>query len=142
MILAARETVFVLAPQLRGRAVADALRRAAVEQGVRVFILCDSGRTLEPGGFAAALSLIRQRDQPLEVRVARNISGFSLVVDEARTVSGPLVSEPWIFGLISTRLDLESRVALERARRFRELWTRAKPWIYRVQNPRFQSRGR
>jgi hypothetical protein len=142
VILAARETIFVSAPQLRGRTVADALRRAAVERGVRVFILCEARRTLDPGGFVAALSLLRQRDQPLEVRVVQSVFGFSLVVDEAQTVNGPLVGEPRTFGQTPTRLDLELRVALERAKRFREAWIRAKPWIYRVQNPRFQPRGR
>ena len=140
VILAAQKTVFVIAPQLRSRTMTDALRRAAVERGVRVLILCDAALTLERGGYAAALSLLYKR-YPLEVRVLRRVSNQTAVVDQNRSVTGPLIANVWTFGLRPTRLDLEPSFARERARRFWTQWQRAKPWVYQVKNPSFSSVG-
>ena len=140
VILATQRTLFVIAPQLRSHPIADALRRAAVERGARVLILCDTHHVLERGGYVAGLSLLRQRF-PLEVRVLQGISSQTLIADESRSVTGPLIADPWTFGQTATRLDLERSVALERAGRFWVMWKRAKPWVYRIQNPSFSSPG-
>ena len=140
VILAAQKTVFVIAPQFRSRTVADALRQAAVERGVRVLILCDAALTLERGGYIAGLSLLHTR-YPLEVRVLRQVSSQMVIVDQQRSVTGPLIANVWTFGLPATRLDLEPSIALERARRFWAQWQRAKPWVYPIKNPSFSSAG-
>ena len=61
VILAAQKTVFVIAPQLRSRTVTDALRRAAVERGVRVLILCDAALTIRSRCACCAESRTRRR---------------------------------------------------------------------------------
>ena len=95
IILAARDHVFVLAPQLHSAVIANALRKVAVEGGVRVLILCDTGRLEERSGYIAALSKLQERKRPLEVRSLRGINTSTLVVDDTRMVIGPLVSERW-----------------------------------------------
>ena len=140
VVLAAQRTVFISVRQFHNRAVADALRRAVVERGVRVLILCDGRYILERGGFIAGLSLLQSR-YPLEIRVLRGVPNATLTVDENRSVIGPLIAEPWTFGLPTTRLDLEPRLALERTQRFWTVWRRAKPWTYQIKNPSFSSLG-
>ena len=107
---------------------------------MRVLILCDAALTLERGGYIAALSLLHKR-YPLEVRVLRRVSSQTAVVDQNRSVTGPLIAQPWTFGLTPTRLDLEPSIALERAQRFWTQWQRAKPWVYSIKNPSFSSAG-
>jgi hypothetical protein len=142
IILAARDHVFVLAPQLRSGVVANALRKVAVEGGVRVLILCDTGRLEERSGYIAALSKLQERQRPLEVRSLRGINTGTLVVDDTRMVIGPLVSERWTYGLEPTRLLLEPREASRQSKYFWTQWQRGKPWVFKVSNPTFSPSGR
>jgi hypothetical protein len=142
IILAARDHVFVLAPQLRSAVVANALRKVAVEGGVRVLILCDTGRLEERSGYIAALSKLQERQRPLEVRSLRGIVVSTLVVDDTRMVIGPLVSERWTYGLEATRLTLEPREASRQSKYFWTQWQRGKPWVFKVSNPTFSPSGR
>jgi hypothetical protein len=142
IILAARDHVFVLAPQLRSSIVANALRKVAVEGGVRVLILCDTNRLDEHSGYIAALSKLQERQRPLEVRSLRGIVVSTLVVDDTRMVIGPLVSERWTYGLEPTRLTLEPREASRQSKYFWTQWRRGKPWVFKVSNPTFSPSGR
>jgi hypothetical protein len=141
IILAARDHVFVLAPQLRSSIVANALRKVAVEGGVRVLILCDTNRLDEHSGYIAALSKLQERQRPLEVRSLRGISTSTLVVDDTRMMMGPLVSERWTYGLEPTRLTLEPREASRQSKYFWTQWRRGKPWVFKVSNPTFSPSG-
>jgi hypothetical protein len=141
IILAARDHVFVLAPQLRSSVIANALRKVAVEGGVRVLILCDTGRLEERNGYIAALSKLSERKRPLEVRSLRGIVVSTLVVDDTRMVIGPLVSERWAYGLEPTRLTLEPREAFRQSKYFWTQWKRGKPWVFKVSNPTFSPSG-
>lgn len=142
IILAARDHVFVLAPQLHSAVIANALRKVAVEGGVRVLILCDTGRLEERSGYIAALSKLQERKRPLEVRSLRGINTSTLVVDDTRMVIGPLVSERWTYGLEPTRLLLEPREASRQSKYFWTQWKRGKPWVFKVSNPTFSPSGR
>jgi hypothetical protein len=142
IILAARDHVFVLAPQLRSSIVANALRKVAVEGGVRVLILCDTNRLDEHSGYIAALSKLQERQRPLEVRSLRGIVVSTLVVDDTRMVIGPLVSERWTYGLEPTRLTLKPREASRQSKYFWTQWRRGKPWVFKVSNPTFSPSGR
>ena len=141
IILAARDHVFVLAPQLRSSIIANALRKVAVEGGVRVLILCDTGRLEEQTGYIAALSKLSERKRSLEVRSLLGIHTSTLVVDDTRMVIGPLVSERWTYGLEPTRLTLEPREALRQSKYFWTQWRRGKPWVFKVSNPTFSPSG-
>jgi hypothetical protein len=141
IILAARDHVFVLAPQLRSSVIANALRKVAVEGGVRVLILCDTGRLEERNGYIATLSKLQERKRPLEVRSLRGINNSTLVVDDTRMVIGPLVSERWTYGLEPTRLLLEPREASRQSKYFWTQWKRGKPWVFKVSNPTFSPSG-
>lgn len=142
VIASARRQVLVLAPSLRARAVADALRRALVEGGVKLLILCNADLVGERSSFVPMLSVLRARGHTVEVRVLREINRAVLVVDEARAVFGPLMAEPESFNLKPTRLVNDPSEAQGQARAFSAQWQRATRWMYTIQPPRFTNGGR
>jgi hypothetical protein len=142
IVLSTRAQVFVLAPQLHSKVVANALRRIAVEDHVRVLILCDASLITDRSSFIPALSYLQQRRHPIEVRLLKRISQSSLIVDDARAVFGPLVMESWTYGLKPTRLVLDTTQSLEQSKHFWAQWKRAKPWRFETNNPRFTTGGK
>jgi hypothetical protein len=141
VIASAGREVSLFAPSLRSRVVANALRRSAVEGGVRVFLLMDAAFIEQRSSFIPALSVIQQPAR-VEVRLQRGLSSAWLVADGRQVVFGPLVAEPSAFGLDQTRLVLDQREAQMQARDFAQHWRKATPWRYRVQSPRFTNGGR
>jgi hypothetical protein len=141
VITAARHEVLVTAPSLRSRAVANALREAVVQSGVRVLILCDAKQVAEPSSFVPALSLLKGRGLQLEVRVLRGVRRANLIVDGTRVVFGALVAAPWTYGLEPTRLVMDAAEAQTQTRAFFAQWKWAAPWAHTIRPPRFTSGG-
>ena len=141
VIGSARTRILVLAPSLRGRAVADALRKALVEGGVHVSILCDANLITERSSFVPMLSVLGTRKLPVEVRLLRDVTRSALIVDESRTVFGSLIAAPESFGLQPTRLVNDETEARVQAQLFAAQWQRATPWSYRITPARFTNGG-
>ena len=141
VIASSRHEILMLVPSLRSRAVADALRKAVVEGGVSLEILCDASSVNERSSFIPMLSLLHQRKHKVTVRVLRGINRATLIGDESRAVFGPLISEPDSFGLQPTRLVTDGLEAQVQARAFRVQWQRAIPWTYTLNAPSFKTGG-
>ena len=141
VIASSRHEVLMLVPNLRSRVVANALRQAVVEGGVSLKILCDASLVNERSSFIPMLSMLHERKHDVRVRVLRRVNRTLLVVDQARAVFGPLVSELDSFGLNPTRLVTDALEAQVQARAFRAQWQRATPWTYTLKSPSFKTGG-
>jgi hypothetical protein len=141
VIASSRREILILAPSLRSRAVVNALRKAVVESGVSLEILCDESLVNERSSFISMISMLHQRNYNVTVRVLRGVNRTLLVVDKSRAVFGPLVSEPDSFGLQPTRLITDALEVRYQTRVFRAQWKRATPWTYKVQSPSFKTGG-
>jgi hypothetical protein len=141
VIASSRHEILILVPSLRSRAVANALRKAIVEGGVSLEILCDASLVSERSSFIPTLSMLQQRKRDVTVRVLRGVNLTLLVVDQSRAVFGPLVSEPDSFGLQPTRLITDALETQVQARAFRSQWQKATPWTYTIKSPSFKTGG-
>jgi hypothetical protein len=141
VVASSRREILILIPSLRSRAVANALRRAVVEGGVSLEILCDASLVNERSSFIPMLSMLHERKHNVTVRVLRGVNRTLLVMDQSRAVFGPLVSEPDSFGLQPTRLITDALEAQVQARAFRSQWQRATPWTHTVKSPSFKTGG-
>jgi hypothetical protein len=136
-----RREILILAPSLRSRAVANALRKAVIEGGVSLQILCDASLVNERSSFIPMLSMLHERKHNFTVRVLKRINRAVMVVDQSRAVFGPLVAEPDSFGLNPTRLVTDALEVQAQARVFRAQWQRATPWTFTIKAPSFKTRG-
>jgi uncharacterized protein YllA (UPF0747 family) len=141
VIASSRREVLMLVPSLRSRVVANALRKAVVEAGVSLEILCDTSLVNERSSFIPMLSMLHERKHNVTVRVLRGVNRTLLVVDQSRAVFGPLVSESDSFGLNPTRLVTDALEVRYQTRVFRSQWQKATPWTYTVQPPSFKTGG-
>jgi hypothetical protein len=141
VITSSRREVLMLVPNLRSRAVATALRKAVVEGGVSLEILCDASLVNERSSFIPMLSMLHERKHNVTVRVLHGVNRTLLVVDESRAVFGPLVSEPDSFGLNPTRLVTDGLEAQMQVQAFKAQWQRATPWTYTLKSPSFKTGG-
>lgn len=141
VIASSQHEILILVPSLRSRDVANALRKAVVEGGVSLEILCDASLVNERSSFIPMLSMLHERKHDVTVRVLRGVNRATLIVDESRAVFGPLVSEPDSFGLQPTRLVTDEFEAKAQTRAFKTQWQRATPWTYTVKSPSFQTGG-
>jgi hypothetical protein len=142
VVLTARAEVRVIAPLLRSSIVTNALRRVLVEHHVRVLILADADLIQDRSSYIPALSVLASRHHPVQVRLLRGITRAVLIVDQARVMLGPLVTEPATFGLKPTRLLMDTTEARVQTKAFQSQWQRAKPWSLELQNPRFATGGK
>jgi hypothetical protein len=141
VIASSQHKISILVPNLRSRAVATALRKAVVEAGVSLEILCDASLVNERSNFIPLLSMLHKRKHNVTVRVLRGVNRTLLVVDQSRAVFGPLVSEPDSFGLQPTRLITDALEVRYQTREFRSQWQKATPWTYTLKSPSFKTGG-
>jgi hypothetical protein len=141
VIASSRREILILVPSLRSRAVATALRKAVVEGGVSLEILCDASLVYERSSFIPMLSMLHEQKHNVTVRVLRGVNRTLLVTDQSRAVFGPLVSEPDSFGLQPTRLITDVLEARVQARAFRSQWQKATPWTFTIKSPSFKIGG-
>ena len=124
----ANEQLLVLAPNVFSKPTAEAIRRAAAERGVRVFVLVSPAWVEAPGSFVASLSLI----EGVQVRLAEVERRF-VVVD---TGGAAFVIEGGLVGEGSRRFDERPTYALAdppavaaRAELFMGVWQGAVPYM-------------
>jgi hypothetical protein len=141
VVASSRREILILIPSLRSRAVANALRRAVVEGGVSLEILCDASLVNERSNFIPMLTMLHERKHNVTVRVLRGVNRVVLILDESRAVFGPLVSEPDSFGLQPTHLVTDALEARTQTKVFRSQWRRATPWMYTLKSPSFKTGG-
>ena len=87
------------------------------------------------------LSVLGTRKLPVEVRLLRDVTRATLIVDESRTVFGALIAAPESFGLPPTRLVNDETETRVQAQMFAGQWQRATPWSYRIAPTRFTNGG-
>jgi phosphatidylserine/phosphatidylglycerophosphate/cardiolipin synthase-like enzyme len=119
--------LLVVAPSVFSKPTAEAIRRAAAERGVQVFVIVSPRWVEAPGSYVASLSLI----EGVQVRLAETERRFVVVdVGEAAfVIEGGLVSEG------SRRFDEGPTYALadplevaSRAGLFTDVWQGAVPY--------------
>lgn len=86
LVDSAQREVILVAPVLRVKAVADALRRAVVERGVSVKLLTGSSSVND--GASYWWGLVRAG---AKLRTVREVAGFELIVDRASRVTGDAI---------------------------------------------------
>lgn len=123
----ANAQLLVVAPSVFSKPTAEAIRRAAAERGVQVFVIVSPRWVEAPGSYVASLSLI----EGIQVRLAETERRFVVVdVGEAAfVIEGGLVSEG------SRRFDEGPTYALAdplevaaRAELFMGVWQGAVPY--------------
>lgn len=123
----AHEQLLIVAPSLFSKPIAEALRRAAAERGVQVFVLVSPAWVEAPGSYVASLALL----DGVQVRLAETDRRFAVVDmhDDAFVIEGGLVSES------QRRFDERPTYALadpqdvsDRAGHFTQLWRSAIPY--------------
>lgn len=127
-LYASAREVLVVTPYLRSQAVADGLRRAAVERGARVFVLADDRYVAEPASYLTGLSLVRG----VQVRLLRGLSVSQATVDRKVTLAGPLIAD--VADPLSAQATLAERSPRKVAQAsawFTRNWSVATPYTYR-----------
>jgi hypothetical protein len=128
-LLAATSEVMIVTPALRSKDVAEGLRKAAVERGVRVFLLADVRFLNDGGSYLNGLSLT----PGIQVRLLRGVGASRATVDRQLTLSGPLLSD------IASPLQQELTATTQEpfkvrsaAAWFSKAWAQARPYKYKV----------
>jgi hypothetical protein len=123
-----REIVMVV-PSIRNKAIAEGLRRAAVERNVRIFILADAYQVSEATSYIPSLSLL----PGVSVKVLRGIRQTQAIMDSQVLLEGPLLYD--ISGPLETRntvADTSPYRARAAAAWFSRNWKKAKIFKYQI----------
>lgn len=123
----AHDQLLIMTPGLYSKAVAEALRRAAAERGVEVFIVVSPAWAEAPGSYVASLALV----SGVQVRLAETTRRFVVVDvgDDAFVIAGGLVGEAARrFDERPTYALAEPRAVQTHAGLFTETWDAAIPY--------------
>lgn len=126
-IWSAQQQVVLMAPNLSSRTVAEALRIAVTERGVRVFILCHPHSVNQPSSFLAALSLLPN----VSIRLYSPIGGEWILLDQHTLIQGPLTHQnpqPWLAPTLQNRNPQQVQSAYLG---FLQAWPQATPYRWR-----------
>jgi hypothetical protein len=135
VLFSATKEIMIIAPSIRSKAVADAIRRAAVDRGVTIYILADAAFITEPAGYLGGLSRLPK----VQVKLMRGIpdNEVKAVIDRQVIVQGPLLVD------VSSPLNTKPTTALQSpqksnnaAARFIQIWQKAKVYRYQIPKPR------
>ncbi|PNY79675.1 hypothetical protein [Deinococcus koreensis] len=125
----ATSEVLLVTPTLRSKDVAEALRRAAVERGVRIFLIADGRYVNEGASYLASLSLT----PGIQVRLVRGLEASRATIDRQMTVSGPLLADVPSPRRPGATLALQQPQAVRVASTwFSKAWATARPYRYQV----------
>lgn len=133
----AQEQLLLVTKSVSSKPLAEALRRAAAERGVRVFIVVAPASVEAPGSYVASLALLGG----VQVRLAQTERQFVVVdvASDAFVIEGSLISTSVRrFDERPTYAFAEPQAVGERALHFAELWRSAVPYrsfIYREEVP-------
>ena len=135
-LYASSRQIVIAIPSIRSKAIAEGLRRAAVERNVRVFILADAFQVSEATSFIPSLSLL----PGVSVKVLTGIRQSQAVMDGQVLVQGPLLYD--ISGPLETRdtiADTNPYHTRAAAAWFNRNWKKAKSFKYqipKIKNPK------
>lgn len=125
-----RQIVIVI-PSIRSKAIAEGLRRAAVERNVRIFILADAYQVSEATSYIPSLSLL----PGVSVKVLTGVRQSQAVMDGQVLLEGPLLYD--ISGPLETRdtiADTNPYHARAAGAWFNRNWKKAKSFKYQLPN--------
>lgn len=86
LIQLAQQQVVVTVPRLESPTVANALRLAATQRGIQVYLLVEQRHVLHPASYTAALSLLPR----INVFLTRAVTQPLILIDQQLTIRGPL----------------------------------------------------
>ncbi len=130
-LYASSRQIVIVIPSIRNKAVAEGLRRAAVERNVRIFILADAYQISEATSFIPSLSLL----PGVSVKVLTGVRQSQAVMDGQVLVQGPLLYD--ISGPLETRdtvADTNPYHTRAAAAWFNRNWKKAKTFKYQLPN--------
>ncbi len=121
---AAREEILLWAPAVTSAGVQQALREAALQRGVLVFVLIDARSAWAPASYAPSLAITGEVKVNLS---AGEAEGATLVIDRTIVIEGPLAARS--AGPLDhpTRSLSDPALALERVRSFNLAWRKSTP---------------
>ncbi len=133
---AANEQLLVMVPTVRSQMVAEALRKAAVERGVKVFLLVSPEYVEEGGSFVPALAVLEQ----VQTRLALVDRSF-VVADRGEAA---FLLEGAILGSSARGFDARETYALrdaatlsDRGHLFEDVWLAAPEYISLIERTPF-----
>ncbi len=134
----ANEQLLVMVPTVRSQVVAEALRQAAVERGVRVFLLVSPEMVEEGGSFVPALAVV----EGVKTRLALVDRAF-IVADRGE---GAFLLEGAVLGSSAQGFDARETYALRdaatvssRGRLFDDVWSAAPEYISLIERMPFST---
>jgi hypothetical protein len=130
-LYASSRQIVIAIPSIRNKAVAEGLRRAAVERNVRIFILADAYQVSEATSYIPGLSLL----PGVSVKVLTGLRQSQAVMDGQVLVQGPLLYD--ISGPLETRdtiADTNPYHTRAAAAWFSRNWKKAKTFKYQLPN--------
>lgn len=86
LIQLAQQQIVVVVPRLESPTVANALRLAATQRGIPVYLLVEHSHVLHPASYTAALSLLPR----IQVRLTRQVPQPLILIDQKISIRGPL----------------------------------------------------
>jgi hypothetical protein len=137
---AANEQLLVMVPTVRSQPLAEALRKAAVERGVRVYLLVSPEYVEEGGSFVPALAVLER----VQTRLALVDRSF-VIADRGEAA---FLLEGEVLGESTQGFDTRETYALRdaatistRGRLFEEVWLAAPEYISLIERMPFSSPG-
>lgn len=132
-----RTQLIYVTPVVEDEVIAEAIRRAAVERGVKVFLLLTPELVEAPGSYAASLATL----EGVQIRLAQVDRSFAILdVEEASVVlEGSLLgSGSATFREQTSYAMTEGQVVSDRSALFGSVWDGAIPYVSlveRIQSP-------
>lgn len=121
---AATEQLLVMVPTVRSAEIADALRKAAAERGVKVYLIVSAQYVEEPGAFVVALSFLDNVYVRLALVDRAFIVGDRGVV--AFLLEGDMLAQSsQAFDAAETYAVRDSGTLARRSRLFEDVWLAA-----------------
>ncbi len=136
---AANEQLLVMVPALRSLEIADALRKAAAERGVQVYMVVSAEHAEEPGSFVKTLALL---EETVHVRLA--IVDRAFIIGDRGThaflLEGEMLAQSSpTFDAKNTYAVRDSTTLARRGRLFEDVWLAAPPYRLGIETPPFRT---
>jgi hypothetical protein len=120
LLQTANREIIVVAPVLRIKAVAEGLRSAGVDRGVRLLGITEKGAACDRASYWEALRL----GAKLELRTITKVKGYALLIDGNRVLVGDALGRFIAPGEANSITVLEGVAAQQQMRDARIAWTR------------------
>lgn len=132
-LYSASREILIVSPSIRSKDVAEALRKAALERGVTIFVIADARLVGEPAGYLSGLSLLEN----VHVRLVQGLTSSRATIDRTIVVSGPLLFDsPNPLENRPTFAATDPQATATTVAWFNRVWSTAKPYKYEIQLPK------